>query len=1265
MLSTDEIYQKFGDSNEFEKLHRNQSSYTHLIHYIGKHFFPDTDINHLSDEIIPLLSSDAKVYEFLRSLNTRIIDDSDEFIKNVNITLSRYTSDDFRKMNVLVSGVTPIVGHYLTITDTPVEGFKYDLVILRDSNVDYRSYVGKWLYVSDSNLVNMYDIIGYKIFHYLNHGVLTGEYKDVDLDRRSMTSYVDLEKKVMKYLPGFRGSYFFIASIPDVIDAGYSLDTFIPYYNPDKMSTKKEFRELIRNMTAPYSSDNFFSNYQELPARWFAPITGNKIALIRWSVGMGKTREALKWSFSWLKDSHYKNVIFLSGSKLITRTISDELVNYFNFNQTLDEVEYKMGRRSHGRTIAITRFANRQGYKSSTIITFMNGIIADHTQSGDDLTLKEYIQYHYRNHIVIVDEVHLARKTSEDKKLYQSLEIFLDAVRDVSPILLLTATPVIDTWYDIVSIIGLLYPPEQREIIFNEFDTLSKSNPNTNTMKFLITKYLNGKVSDLDPIGLPEKVMIPNLLNFRDGEFIKYKIDGEEIADSLYPIIMSSEQTEVTTIAEARVTDTGEDRPNDFYIYQRTLYDFIFSTEDVGNYVLMDPIKQEYIINANTQSYLSDDGTIENKFLVYWREPNVGEIDRWNDMLRVYYSRHGLDPSEYGFLDSNTKFVNPNKGLGKYSAKNAELLWMTKYHPMVRDKPGYIHTLWVKNGTENIAGSFITNGWKYWNGNQEWNMDVIPPKPMFVIISGGSKQSSPNKLNNILKLYNHEKNRDGKYLRLVIGSKASGISLSLSNGRFFIELSFDYNRTTLIQSEGRVFRRDSLSYRSDRKVFVAYMIGLPRYIDNIYNGASEGQGEENEYYADIMNGDIRNKLYPSTPHHQDMYPINPRTTEIHIYNISRKKYKFTEIVYDAVKDASIERIITRDMDKPEDESTHRLLYADEKKESIVNSISSTFLDKWNYTLNNDPYVIQAAAELISSNTMMTSWSGIPYPIQATVNGIALGQYNYTGNLPSLCYVPTVDVLSRVYTQKGIISETTNTYSQSMVINALSSLISRSNESEFSMLGDILASTDIIKVIYLEAAIENTMLPDSLRAFILDLFNLYWDVYSDGSVVHILSYAVHPKAYQTKKGINNRLPGNTRKASISFAGDKPIVNGEWIYIDSSSIESIYFSNFNNKVMREEERVRDNTFRFFGSRIVNDREYGWFLYISLADGILRLREIYEKDLRKKKTYALNQTLDPYYREVINEIFTIAGKTFDENNYTEELYTICKQYGILLIK
>lgn len=1257
MLSIEEIDASFGGSHNFQKLRRSETSFVRMIEYIHSKYFREMDPMTLRIEIESRLISDADVYRYLRTLKADVVEH--DLTSTVNEMIMRYSSEDFREMSVLAINAKLDEGEYGRIDHVP--NGTYDLVVVKDHDVDESiiNSVGRWLIITDTKPQNDMDKIGMKIAHHLDHGIITGS-------PSAMRSYEpfdhDLEVKATKMIPSFNGRFMTLMKKPERSSTSLPLTSFIPYYEPEKMSVKKEFRELMINPTDPYHRDTFFSKYQELPARWFSPYTGNMTAFIRWSVGVGKTRGALKWALSWLNNGHYTNVIFLSGSKLITRTIGDELVNYFRFFETLDENEYKKGRRSHGRTIAITRFINRQGFLSDTITTFINSIISEHAQSGSGVSLESFIQAKYRNYAVIIDEVHLARRTNDDKKLYNNLMLFLDAVRGVSPILLLSATPVIDTWYDIVSVIGMLYPPEEREMISREFDALSRQHPDEAQLKHLVTKYMKNIVSDRNPIGLPGKVMVPSPLNFRDGEFIKYSIDGEFIADSLYPVIMSSEQTETTTKAEAGLSESGEERPSDFFTYQRTLYDFTFSAEDVGNYVIMDPIKQEYIVNPSAQAFINSAGEVENKFLVYWRDPNPGELDRWNTILKEYYQKYDLDPNEFGFLGEDTKFVDTTRGLGLYSAKNAELIWMTKYHPMIRDKPGYVHTLWVKNGTENIAGSFVTNGWRYWNGNQEWNMDVVPTKPMFVIISGGSKQSSPNRLNNILKLYNHEKNRDGKYLRLVIGSKASGISLSLSNGRFFIELSFDYNRTTLIQSEGRVFRRDSLLHLKDRRVFVAYMIGLPKYLDNEYNNAPPDE-DERQYYSDIENGIITSKLYPPYQKHEDYYPINPRTTEIHIYNISRKKYRYTEAVYEAIEDASIEKTIASDMHLPEDDSTHALLYADTTP--IRDEMARHFLDHWNYKID-DRYKMLAAADLISSNTLMTSRNGIPFPVMASADGVSVGSFNFDPSISSVGNLPVISPFSRVYDDRGIYSEDKYTYNDTMTSNIIDALRKRVFTSDYDFVSYILAASDIIKIIYLELAIAgHPDVPLDIRRRILDLFKLYWNTYSDQSVVHILWYAVQPKAYNTKKGINAALSGETRKSTITLIGDQMIVSKDWVTINTEATESIYFSNFNNRVMAEEERVKMNTFKYFGERIINGREYGWFLFVSVSDGKLRLREIYDKDLRKRKTYLLEYVLDPYYRDVINEIFSIAGEYFDEKNYQQKLFEICQSNGILLIK
>jgi hypothetical protein len=84
----------------------------------------------------------------------------------------------------------------------------------------------------------------------------------------------------------------------------------------------------------------------------------------------------------------------------------------------------------------------------------------------------DYIRLHYKDYNFIFDEVHTLRRTSEDKSRYRDTITLIDAVRDICPVLLLTATPIVDKWKDIFSIVGMMYPPDVREELYRQIDPI-------------------------------------------------------------------------------------------------------------------------------------------------------------------------------------------------------------------------------------------------------------------------------------------------------------------------------------------------------------------------------------------------------------------------------------------------------------------------------------------------------------------------------------------------------------------------------------------------------------------------------------------------------------------------------------------------------------------------------------------------------------------------------------------------------------------------
>lgn len=1071
-----------------------------------------------------------------------------------------------------------------------------------------------------------------------------------------------------------------------------SLHKFIVHYPPSddpnyiqEMGTKLEFRELLllKDPSGENEDDPFFYNYQALVSRWWAPWTNNRIGLLRWDPGSGKTRGALAFALTWMRHSHHKKVIFISNSDIVLRSIEDEVVKYNNFDIELERGVYKQGRRAHGKTIRKSRYVKKQGFERYNISSFMNKVRSRYQEEADKgvyTNIMDYIRDAFHDYVVIVDEVHGLRGVTKDKQQYNDIITFLDSVRESCPILLMTATPIVNTWKDIFSILGMLHGPDVRKEMQDQIRgirTYTNDPREIELIDQLVFKYSKGLVSDRRSTGVvPTKVALPGPYNFDAGSQIKFSIvnypdtDEEEridLEENIFPLFMSSYQTEYTsriegkeglkdkeisdqaysilgklTAASAAVDDTIVTKNvsvnlamnNSLYLNLRIAYDFAppFEITDEGTAVSI-KVNELVYMDMNTRHYYPSnsatiktvDGIDENVFLISWVRPTDEQLETWNKALQGYYTSKNIKNGHL-FTSDNVLFPDLDTGLGKYSIKYAMLVWMLRYHPVLQDLPGYIHTLWVETGTKLIAAALNTNGWEQYVGNEPIDQPTYTTDgdliPRFAIIDGNTK---PTHITRIIETFNSAKNREGKILRVVLGSRKSGISISLTNGRFFIELSPDFNKATRIQSEGRVFRADSLLWMKQlgmpREVFTADILTLP----SIPIETEEDIEIHNEYIGSIRNGFLINQSFlqiASTDGDQvRVFDINPVTIEARMYQLSEIKYSMGKRASKALRRGSIENIVKFHRNRPVNTITHALLYGASYRKEIKDSILDTITHQWIYPLDReDMYVMKTASDMISHHTMANTRYGMPRPVQSFSGIITASRDAQIGGITGT--PSSQGQLSLIYERNFFLVGEQKGYP----VNAIRSTISLLMKSPldrydfYRFLADMNLSDS--KVIALELALVmpiKLLKPDELSEFnkrrdlILSLFEHFWDAFGGGRVVHILWYAIKNNSYLSKLGINNVPSLKTRiltydiSTNASYSGS---TENRWRYIENTEREAIYLSRMAMEILRREEAI-----------IKRSMSYGYYLHLSLYDGELRLREINIEDKRKSKTFVVD--------------------------------------------
>lgn len=979
------------------------------------------------------------------------------------------------------------------------------------------------------------------------------------------------------------------------------------------MGAKREFRELASNPNRDFPDDSFFRNYQMLIGRWMAPWTNNRSILVRWDPGVGKTRAALSFALMWQKYSAHKNILLLSDSDIIHKALKDEVVNYNKYDEELNKKKYAQGPKGQGRSIKQTRFVNKQGFMLRTIKRFMhdelkdlfevNNIRLDSRRNKEEShrklilenkdALVARIRKKYATFVIVVDEAHTLRYTGDTKQNYEYLMIFLDAVRDICPILEMTATPVVNSWKDVFSIIGMLYPePIRKEIlasveglpdVINTEDSFLMEQVD-NALDTLM-RYAKDKVSYRNAEGVvPKKIYFPpstSIVNPRpNGLYHLVRSENSQPADVnfIYPVFMSLYQTYAVAVKEYAARGqldlqneeeidefTKElNQQTSFYLDARLAYDFVKPLEISDITTLVNDENGKYSPSTNATI------TLEN-----------GESDQ---VFKLEYFNGQIDLE---------------KGLGKYSIKIATVIDMLNRNPTFKNMAGYIHTLWVANGIKMIAAALVANGWEQYTGKETISAGQ---KPRFAIIQGGTKDTPINK---IIQTFNSEKNRNGSILRVILGSKKSGISISLTNAQFFFEMSADFNKSTNIQSQGRVFRTDSLTWKIPREVITLNIVALP-YGSNTLSDINQGVIRDQAYYLDQDGNIITADQVDNFPEEEvsKFTELNPFTIEIWMQYLSEIKAVAGERVMNILREASIEETIKKSIQEgiPIDDSTDALMYNGYKTQEYKKDIIYDIQQQWISHINIDNmYQMRGVAELISSNTMALTRYGMPRPVQ-TYGSVATG-FSSSGCQGSIC------LLSQIYDSTFFLTTSRSSYMQDKILDAIR-FIANAPDDKYGFAQYICRPTIAdFKIIALELALAmHTSIPkdqveifNKKRLLILDLFSNFWNAYGNNRIVHCLWYGIKHNSQLMKEGINSIAMGQTRV--IIYDKDTNQAVNEWHYIENAEDESVYLSSIASSITDKERNI-----------IAKAMDIGYYIHLSVADGGIRLRKISFGDKRQ---------------------------------------------------
>lgn len=184
------------------------------------------------------------------------------------------------------------------------------------------------------------------------------------------------------------------------------------------------------------------------------------------------------------------------------------------------------------------------------------------------------------------------------------------------------------------------------------------------------------------------------------------------------------------------------------------------------------------------------------------------------DILTVKKIKKKVTYTTYQIVDSYRKYLTGD-ALRECGCKYWELMdLLENKHPNVG--PIFIFVEEVKgSGLLLLANIFEAHGYELYIGQ---HFSTIGKKKRFTICVG-DQSVTPNQSDR-LEGFNHRKNVNGEYVRILIGSKVIGESITLRNVRQFHVMTIHWNDSTIEQAVGRVVRSGSHNQldKSERKV---------------------------------------------------------------------------------------------------------------------------------------------------------------------------------------------------------------------------------------------------------------------------------------------------------------------------------------------------------------------------------------------------------------------------------------------------------------
>lgn len=533
----------------------------------------------------------------------------------------------------------------------------------------------------------------------------------------------------------------------DIID-------FLPLY-PDigdenfntKISQKKELNDykLEKYEKFPEKPGDLF-NHQKLISRFFSSNTPYDQLLLFHDMGTGKTCTSVACIEQIREESSiFKKAFIFTKGELLHKNYKYDLIlkcneknKYFNGRTSKDNLSYAK----------INKY-----YNFRTFQTFASYLLKK---------TDKYITENYSNTIIIIDEVHNIRFSGdvEDIKIYQQFYRFLHLIKN-SKILLMSGTPMKDTFDEIADIMNLILPLDKQMV----------------TKKDFINKYFITKKKDDNDIlySLNTNTYLINELK----SFFKGRVS-----------YLKSMQS---SIIKKFIGNKNYNNLNKFIVCP------VFMVEEIQNKGYENAYNKDKNTDKDDKSSFDTNSTLASLFV--FPDGSYGE-----NGYKKYVENNKLKDNFIKFIKKEGK-ENMLNQIAKCSAKYAftikKILDNVNNTDRTKRKCMFVYCNKVSNGGT-ILFALLLNLFEFSNATSQ----IINTKQRrYILVKSEEGKILSSEI--IKNVFNSSKNIYGEYINLVIGSRilSEGFSLFHIQEEFILTPYWNYSETD--QAIARGIRSDS------------------------------------------------------------------------------------------------------------------------------------------------------------------------------------------------------------------------------------------------------------------------------------------------------------------------------------------------------------------------------------------------------------------------------------------------------------------------